>query len=178
MWLPLLIYQTGAECSGIGVWVNNSVPNLHPDRDAKEPGSLVWQSEHILIRSDSPPSHCPPLQEARPCPSRTPTIPHISPNLHTLVLHPSLGCLTSHFWHQGRERAVTPPGLEPKTMGYQTCTLTAMPKSQSHKLNHSNVTITHTDAATPYARSNTEIILLTMLLYGWVASTIKLAFPY
>ena len=28
------------------------VPNMHSDRNAKEPGSLVWQSEHILICSD------------------------------------------------------------------------------------------------------------------------------
>ena len=28
------------------------VLNLHPDRNAKEPGSLVWQSEHTLNSSD------------------------------------------------------------------------------------------------------------------------------
>ena len=28
------------------------VPNMHSDRNAKEPGSMAWQSEHILICSD------------------------------------------------------------------------------------------------------------------------------
>ena len=27
-------------------------PNMHSDRNAKEPGSMAWQSEHILICSD------------------------------------------------------------------------------------------------------------------------------
>lgn len=29
-----------------------SVPNMHSDRNAKEPGSMAWQSELILICSD------------------------------------------------------------------------------------------------------------------------------
>src|SRR4029434_3618157 len=28
------------------------VPNMHSDRNAKEPGSMAWQSEHKLICSD------------------------------------------------------------------------------------------------------------------------------
>ena len=44
------------------------VPNMHSDRNAKEPGSMAWQSEHILISSDdhivtlSSPSRSAPLR--------------------------------------------------------------------------------------------------------------------
>ena len=44
------------------------------------------------------------------------------------LLHTSVGSVSTEYdlW-----RAVTPPGLNPGSMGYQTCTLTAMPKCQA-----------------------------------------------
>ena len=77
------------------------VPNMHSDRNAKEPGSFVWQSEHILMCSDGTSSYCPHLREAHPCALRTqaflahpPTVLHPSRAPHTQLLHPSMGSLT------------------------------------------------------------------------------------
>ena len=66
------------------------VPNMHSDRNAKEPGSMAWQSEHILICSDGTSSHCPHLREAHPCASRTQAFLTRPPT----VLLPSQGALT------------------------------------------------------------------------------------
>src|SRR4029434_10568698 len=55
------------------------VPNMHSDRNAKEPGSLVWQSEHKLICSDD----------------------------HTVTLPSLSGSAPLRFMHKGIPRAST-----------------------------------------------------------------------
>src|SRR4029434_3631028 len=64
------------------------LPNMHSDCNAKEPGSLVWQSEHILMCSDGISSHCPHLREAHRGIPRASTVLLPSRMPHTLVLHP------------------------------------------------------------------------------------------
>ena len=87
------------------------VPNMHSDRNAKEPGSMAWQSEHILICSDDhiitrpSPSGSAPLcftQTGIPCASTNCTSP-IQSTPHTRasqVLHPTMGSFTrgQHSW--------------------------------------------------------------------------------
>src|SRR4029434_3010623 len=88
-------------------WVYR-VTNLHSDRNAKEPGSMVWQSEHILMCSDGTLSHCPHLREAHPCASRTqsflvhpPTVLFPSRAPHTQVVHPSIRSVTQGSTYLG-----------------------------------------------------------------------------
>ena len=64
------------------------MPNIHSDRNGKEPGSMAWQSEHILMCSDGISSHCPHLREAHPCIPRASTVLLPSRMPHTRVLHP------------------------------------------------------------------------------------------
>src|SRR4029434_1740481 len=73
------------------------VPNMHSDRNAKEPGSMAWQSEPLLIRSGAHTA----------LPFRTDTLVLLAPRhslrIHqpsfshpehpTQVLHPSMGSL-------------------------------------------------------------------------------------
>ena len=103
------------------------VPNMHSDHNAKDPGSLLWQSEQILMCSDGTLSQCPHLQEAHPCASRTqvflahpPTVlfPFRAP--HTQVLHTSMGSLTQGSTYLGVPHTVLRARFDDLTASHPT----------------------------------------------------------
>src|SRR4029434_9756211 len=84
------------------------VPNMHSDRNAKEPGSMAWQSEHILNRRDDHIVTLPSPSGRAPMRFTYTDIPHaytnhaspIQSTPHTQVLHPTMGSFTrgQHSW--------------------------------------------------------------------------------
>src|SRR4029434_10181917 len=81
---------------------------MHSDHNAKEPGSLVWQSEHKLICSDDHTVTLPSPSGSAPMRCTYTEIPHaytqhaspIQSTPQTQVLHPTMGSFTrgQHSW--------------------------------------------------------------------------------
>ena len=108
----------------------------HFDCDTQQPGSLIWQTEYILNRSDSILSHCPPLQEVHLC---------ISPLSYT-YLFPSQ-CFTHHTPRGGssyRDSRHTPGTLMQSLFWRHTWKSKATPSGTQKKNIDRGVTEFHT----------------------------------